>query len=705
MNKSVVLWIIGIIALSSVIIAPEEDKSPAFDYTVENFWTTFDNTEGSWGKVNFYSSDFWGSLTEETSVPKANLGTVDFTQEDFPWNTFDLGSLGGLNFAELDSAQASEIFLNELNINIDTSQGSSITYDSETRMITLVNINPDTGDTVGEPLSFNPSEEKFQKENAKLVIEGNTLRIIPKAAAVPGEAAGEPGEEIKEPREIVITSDGGGKLDINIDTNVHVDATGKRFIDIVYYQGDKFDINSLGGDMDVVSRSEGTITFRDKDGKIYTLREQGNTILFEGSNGPISFFVKDGTTPEFEGGDIVPVSSLNAAIQSEMASAEAQLAQDLNENICPLETSFVAGTKINMYDGSKKNIEDIKQGDIVLSYDTQKEEFVPGTIVSTSEHQAKLLVVVNKKIQTTAEHPFYVVNKGYINAKELERGDVLIGSNGKKVKVRKIMIKKLKESVKVYNFDVNAGFYNNYFAGGVMVHNKWFCGTKFSFKPNKVFDYGGAASTIARPDDKIKFFDNVIEAEGGIVFNVGGHKVNIGGSELIVGGQDVDITQKPTYREFRTSSYDQFKQEKYGESGDKVSVGWYHTGSMKVESNERLNNILLLESDMEVLTRSDGTSTDTIPVVRYKQANGVFAYVAINQLSVNHIAGYIHNPLLQNRKANLVIFDIINPSEAELFHSELLKKSGGNLKSLTFGEKINSHEPTYLGPKPEYETH
>src|SRR3989338_9821814 len=73
------------------------------------------------------------------------------------------------------------------------------------------------------------------------------------------------------------------------------------------------------------------------------------------------------------------------------------------------------------------------------------------------------------ELQVTEEHPF-LVNDSWIPAKELVVGDELLTIDGKKVRITEIEEVVSEESFKVYNLHV--GGWNDFFAGGVLVHNK-----------------------------------------------------------------------------------------------------------------------------------------------------------------------------------------------------------------------------------------
>ena len=91
-------------------------------------------------------------------------------------------------------------------------------------------------------------------------------------------------------------------------------------------------------------------------------------------------------------------------------------------NIC---WCFPAGTKI---DG--RNIEDIKEGEYVLSYNHASRTFEYKKVLKAfknaySEPLYKLTYAGTNSIIATGEHPFYVKGKGYVALKNIQKGDVI----------------------------------------------------------------------------------------------------------------------------------------------------------------------------------------------------------------------------------------------------------------------------------------
>gem|GEM_PF-2449333 len=135
---------------------------------------------------------------------------------------------------------------------------------------------------------------------------------------------------------------------------------------------------------------------------------------------------------------------------------------------------FTAGKLIPTEYGQRP-IEEIKIGDYVWSENPQTGEKGLKKVVNTFIHDKYTLVHVytgDTMIETTEEHPFWVEEKGWVLAGELNEGDVLRLKSGENVKVTKLERVDLKEPVKVYNFEVQD--WHTYYVSdiNVLVHNK-----------------------------------------------------------------------------------------------------------------------------------------------------------------------------------------------------------------------------------------
>ena len=136
-------------------------------------------------------------------------------------------------------------------------------------------------------------------------------------------------------------------------------------------------------------------------------------------------------------------------------------------------TCFVAGTMILTASGLVA-IENIKAGDKVISTDPETFETAEKTVLETYiREDSKLihLMINGEEIITTETHPFYVKNRGFVNAGELAIGDELLDSNCNVLLVENHSVELTDEPTKVYNFQVED--FHTYHVGenGVWVHN------------------------------------------------------------------------------------------------------------------------------------------------------------------------------------------------------------------------------------------
>ena len=151
---------------------------------------------------------------------------------------------------------------------------------------------------------------------------------------------------------------------------------------------------------------------------------------------------------------------------------------------------FPAGTKINTAIGLK-NIEDIKAGDRVWSYDkltgeTGLQEIVR-TMVRESDHTVELYTE-EETIETTAEHPFFTGN-GWKDAADLQIGDRIKSRNEEDIEIKDVKFSY--KPRKVYNFEVSN--WHTYFVGALqwLVHNAKKCLSRIVKKVSNRLKYMG----------------------------------------------------------------------------------------------------------------------------------------------------------------------------------------------------------------------
>ena len=137
-------------------------------------------------------------------------------------------------------------------------------------------------------------------------------------------------------------------------------------------------------------------------------------------------------------------------------------------------TCFTGDTEVYTSDGLVC-IEEISVGDEVLAYDYETGETELKEVLNVWVKETDEILHVStsdgETIDTTTNHPFYVEEKGWVAAGDLEIGDILCTVDSDKIEVTDTELEKLDEPILVYNLDV--ADFDTYFVGeyGVLVHN------------------------------------------------------------------------------------------------------------------------------------------------------------------------------------------------------------------------------------------
>ena len=134
---------------------------------------------------------------------------------------------------------------------------------------------------------------------------------------------------------------------------------------------------------------------------------------------------------------------------------------------------FVAGTKVKTENGYK-NIEDIKIGEKVYSYNLDTNELELKEVIDTIESSTidtYKMTVGDKTVEMSPRHQIYIIDKGWTRAYDVKSGDMMLSINGKKIEITNIEYKKYDEPIKTYNLTVEGN--SNYFVTDiqVLVHN------------------------------------------------------------------------------------------------------------------------------------------------------------------------------------------------------------------------------------------
>ncbi len=151
---------------------------------------------------------------------------------------------------------------------------------------------------------------------------------------------------------------------------------------------------------------------------------------------------------------------------------------------------FVAGTPIHTPHGTTA-IERLRVGDWVLAYDEARRRVVERRVTDVHVHSdrvaGRLHVGPAGVLELTAEHPIYLPDEGrYVAAAELRSEQRLLTLSGARSTASAIAsafeLTSASEPVTVYNITVEGE--ENYFAAGVLVHNKSGAGNPDPCPPN-----------------------------------------------------------------------------------------------------------------------------------------------------------------------------------------------------------------------------
>lgn len=127
---------------------------------------------------------------------------------------------------------------------------------------------------------------------------------------------------------------------------------------------------------------------------------------------------------------------------------------------------FGEGTTVLMADGSLKKIEEIVEGEEVLTRTDKDQTPVKAKVTGTHKTTEYGYLIINGHLKVTADHILWV-NNSWREAGSIMPGDDLTGQDGQVVRVESVEWQR--GELQVYNLTVEK--YHSYFAGGVYVHN------------------------------------------------------------------------------------------------------------------------------------------------------------------------------------------------------------------------------------------
>lgn len=137
--------------------------------------------------------------------------------------------------------------------------------------------------------------------------------------------------------------------------------------------------------------------------------------------------------------------------------------------------SFAGGTPVLMADGTRKRIDQVKRGDVVLATDPETGETGPRKVIATHPHSDQLLTLRTStgEIVTTEDHKYWnATDREWQESQHLDEGDRLLSADGDMVTVEGLDWARL-HLAPAYDLSV-AGVPTYYVGAGVeavLVHN------------------------------------------------------------------------------------------------------------------------------------------------------------------------------------------------------------------------------------------
>jgi hypothetical protein len=137
---------------------------------------------------------------------------------------------------------------------------------------------------------------------------------------------------------------------------------------------------------------------------------------------------------------------------------------------------FSGDTMITLFDGSEKRMDEIREGDRVLSYDESREVWIKSSVSEIFEHppEEQEMYLINSRLRVTGEHRL-LSDSGWVAVRDLDPGDSVFCPEGY---LKIDSIERYNDNIPVYNFEVETGpesccgYGRNYLADGFLAHNQ-----------------------------------------------------------------------------------------------------------------------------------------------------------------------------------------------------------------------------------------
>lgn len=262
--------------------------------------------------------------------------------------------------------------------------------------------------------------------------------------------------------------------------------------------------------------TEGYLKIETNNGK--TVRITPNHSVYVNGSWQEARMLKKGDILISDQNHEIRVSSVKL-INTQLASYNLQISNShvyfANFLVHNVSVSFLEGTKVEMANSERKDIEKVAVGDFVKSYNTKKKqvETVPVTQIASDRDENYLVItdVLGNILQVTGGHPLFSDGRWKL-ARQLKVGDHLTTEN-QEVEVESI--EKIERKITGYNIQNKN---HNYFANGKLVDDE-----------SKITKSGEIAegSNILTPSG-YKKVEDLMSGEQVVTYNITTHAIEYG---------------------------------------------------------------------------------------------------------------------------------------------------------------------------------
>ena len=164
-------------------------------------------------------------------------------------------------------------------------------------------------------------------------------------------------------------------------------------------------------------------------------------------------------------------------VKVEVTDAAGNIGKAIGKGQTAVTLCFVAGTQV-LTENGMRNIEDIKIGDKVYSINIDTNQKELKKVISIFEGYANEVyeITINgEQIVATPKHKFYIIDKGWIKASELEEGDK-VSAKDSELEIEKINHTYYEKRIPIYNLTVEDFHTYVITKYEILVHNasSWF---------------------------------------------------------------------------------------------------------------------------------------------------------------------------------------------------------------------------------------